>query len=62
MKIAFICPYYDPAIDGPKQAVKELARRLIKDGHEVHVYTSDSDKYKRIKKRLQKQLDAVRKL
>src|SRR3989344_4053663 len=51
MKIAFVCPYYDPAIDGPKQAVKELARRLIKDGHEVHVYTSDSDKYKRIKKK-----------
>jgi len=51
MKIAFICPYYDPAIDGPKQVIKELAARLIKDGHEVHVYTSDSDKYKRIKKK-----------
>ncbi len=49
MKIAFICPYYDPAIDGPKQVIKELARRLIKDGNEVHVYTSDSDKYKKIK-------------
>ncbi len=49
MKIAFICPYYDPAIDGPKQVVKELARRLINDNHEVHIYTSDSDKYKRIK-------------
>src|SRR3989344_2171520 len=51
MKIAFICPYYDPAIDGPKQVIKELATRLIKDNHEVHVYTSDSDKYKRIKKK-----------
>ena len=49
MKIAFICPYYDPAIDGPKQVIKELASRLVKDGNEVHVYTSDSDKYKRIK-------------
>ena len=51
MKRAFICPYYDPAIDGPKQVIKELATRLIKDNHEVHVYTSDSDKYKRIKKK-----------
>jgi len=49
MKIAFVCPYYDPAIDGPKQVIKELAKRLIEDNHEVHVYTSDSDKYKRIK-------------
>jgi len=51
MKIAFICPYYDPAIDGPKQVIKELASRLVKDNHEVHVYTSDSDKYKTIKKK-----------
>jgi len=51
MKIAFICPYYDPAIDGPKQVIKELAARLIKDKNEVHVYTSDFDKYKRIKKK-----------
>lgn len=51
MKIAFICPYYDPAIDGAKQVIKELAARLVKDGHEVHIYTSDSDKYKRIKKK-----------
>jgi len=51
MKIAFVCPYYDPAIDGPKQVIKELAARLIKDGNEVHVYTSDSDKYERIKKK-----------
>ncbi len=49
MKIAFICPYYEPAIDGPKQVIKELAFRLIKSGHEVHVYTSDWDKKKRIK-------------
>lgn len=49
MKIAFVCPYFDPAIDGPKQVIKELASRLIKDGNEVHVYTSDWDKSKRIK-------------
>src|SRR3989344_9342612 len=51
MKIACICPYYDPAIDGPKQVIKELAKRLNKEGNEVHVYTSDSDKYKKIKKK-----------
>ena len=51
MKIAFICPYYDPAIDGPKQVIKELASRLVKDNHEIHIYTSDSDKYKRINKK-----------
>lgn len=51
MKIAFICPYYEPAIDGPKQVIKELASRLLKDGHEVHVYTSDWDKNQRIRKK-----------
>ncbi|MEK6974160.1 MAG: glycosyltransferase family 4 protein [Nanoarchaeota archaeon] len=49
MKIAFVCPYYDPAIDGPKQVIKELASRLIREGHDVHVYTSDWDKAKRVK-------------
>jgi len=51
MKIAYICPFYDPAIGGVKQVVKELASRMIEKGHEVHVFTSDWDKYKRIRKR-----------
>lgn len=49
MKIAYVVAYYSPVVDGPGQVVRELAERLTKQGHEVHVYTSDSDKYKRIK-------------
>ncbi len=49
MKIAHICPYYSPAICGIKQVVEELAKRQTAKGHEVHVYTSDWDKNKRIK-------------
>lgn len=49
MKIAHICPFYSPAIGGVKQVVEELAKRQIKAGHEVHVYTSDWDKNKRIR-------------
>ncbi len=51
MKIAFITAFYSPAIGGVKQVVEELAERFVKKGHEVHVYCSDSDKYKRIKKK-----------
>lgn len=49
MKIVHICPFYEPAICGVKQVVKELASRQLKEGHEVWVYTSDWDKSKRIK-------------
>lgn len=49
MKIAHVCPFYTPAIGGVKQVVNELAKDQIKQGHEVHVYTSDWDKEKRIK-------------
>ncbi len=49
MKIAHVCPFYAPAIGGVKQVVEELAKRQIAEGHEVHVYTSDWDKDKRIK-------------
>ena len=51
MKIAHVCPFYTPAIGGVKQVVEELAKRQHKEGHEVHVYTSDWDKEKRIKKK-----------
>ena len=51
MKIAHVCPFYTPAIGGVKQVVYELAQRQLKEGHEVHVYTSDWDKNKRIKKK-----------
>jgi len=49
MKIAHICPYYSPAICGVKQVVEELAKRQVAEGHEVHIFTSDWDKTKRIK-------------
>ena len=48
MKIAHVCPFYSPAIGGVKQVVEELAKRQKKEGHEVHVYTSDWDKERRI--------------
>lgn len=48
MRIAHVCPFFTPAIGGVKQVVEELAKRQIKNGHEVHVFTSDWDKYKRI--------------
>lgn len=51
LKIAHICAFYTPAIGGVKQVVEEQAKRQIKEGHEVHVYTSDWDKSKRIKKK-----------
>jgi len=51
MKIAHICPFYTPTIGGVKQVVEELAKRQIKQGHEVHIFTSDWDKNKRIEKK-----------
>src|SRR3989338_1363496 len=51
MRIAHVCPFYTPAIGGVKQVVYELAQRQLKSGHEVHVYASDWDKTKRIKKK-----------
>ena len=51
MKIAHVCPFYSPAIGGVKQVVEELAKRQVAKGHEVHIFTSDWDKDKRIKKK-----------
>ena len=49
MKIAYVTAFYYPTIGGVEQVVKELAERYAKEGHEVHVFTSDWDKNKRIK-------------
>lgn len=49
MKIAHVCNFYEPAIGGVKQVVYELSKRQVKEGHEVHIFTSDWDKTKRIK-------------
>ena len=51
MKIAHVTMFYTPAIGGVKQVVEELAKRQIKAGHEVHVFTSDWIITKRIKKK-----------
>lgn len=51
MKIAQVGPEYYPTIGGVGQVMKELAERQVKEGHEVHVYVPDWDKYKRIKKK-----------
>lgn len=49
MKIAYVTAFYYPIIGGVEQVVKELAERYVKQGHEVHVFTSDWDKKDRIK-------------
>jgi glycosyltransferase involved in cell wall biosynthesis len=49
MKIAYICQFYEPVIGGVEEVIRELATRMAKKGHEVHVFTSDFDKAKRIK-------------
>ncbi|MDI6737004.1 MAG: glycosyltransferase family 4 protein [Nanoarchaeota archaeon] len=51
MKIAFTQAYYLPVIDGPGQVVHELAMRYVKEGHDAHVFCSDSDKYGTIEKK-----------
>ena len=48
MKIAHISMFYLPTFGGVEKVIEELAQRQIKDGHEVHVFCCDSDKYKRI--------------
>ena len=49
MRIAYICQFYKPVIGGVEEVIRELATRMVKEGHEVHVFTSDFDKTKRIK-------------
>ena len=49
MKIAHISMFYLPTFGGVEQMIQELAERQAKDGHEVHVFCCDSDKYSRIK-------------
>ena len=49
MKIAHINMFYLPTFGGVEQVMQELAERQVKDGHEVHVFCCDSDKYSRIK-------------
>lgn len=41
MKIAQVTPFYHPRRGGVETVVKEYSERLVKKGHEVHVYTLD---------------------
>ena len=50
MRIAHVCPYYSPVICGVGQVAREVAQRQVSKGNEVHVFTSDWDKTKRIEK------------
>jgi glycosyltransferase involved in cell wall biosynthesis len=43
--------FYLPTFGGVEQVIYELAKRQVKQGHEVHVFCCDSDKNKRIKKK-----------
>ena len=49
MKIAHVNMFYHPTIGGVEKVMYELAKRQVKQGHEVHVFCCDSDKYERIK-------------
>jgi len=51
MRIAFVSTYYEPTIGGVEKVIEELATRYAKQGHDVSVFCSDSDKYKRIEKK-----------
>ncbi|MCX6815404.1 MAG: glycosyltransferase family 4 protein [Candidatus Aenigmarchaeota archaeon] len=46
MKIAFVIPAYYPAVIGESLYAQELAKYLIKKGHEVNVYTHISGNLK----------------
>lgn len=48
LKIAHISMFFLPTFGGVEQVIYELALRQVKEGHEVHVFCCDSDKYKRI--------------
>ena len=48
MKIAFVGMFYYPTFGGVEQAIQELAERYVREGHEVHMYCCDSDKYRRL--------------
>ena len=41
MKIAQVCPRYSPDIGGVETDVKEISERLVLEGHEVEVITTD---------------------
>ena len=59
MKIAHVSTEFYPAIGGVGQVVRELAKRQVLAGHEVHVFAPDWDKHKRISKK-EEVIDGIR--
>jgi glycosyltransferase involved in cell wall biosynthesis len=53
MRIAIVSQFFLPTIGGVEKVIEVLAKEYIKQGHKVDVYTSDTDKYKRIKKKFE---------
>jgi len=51
MKIAHISMFYFPTFGGVEQVMYELAKRQVKDGHEVHIFCCDTDKNKIIEEK-----------
>ncbi len=51
MKIAHINMFYLPTYGGVERVMQELAEYQVKQGHEVHVFCCNSDKYKKIEKK-----------
>ncbi len=51
MRIALVGTFYSPTIGGVEKVIQELAERYVQQGHEVHVFCSDSDKHQRIEKK-----------
>lgn len=43
--------FYLPTFGGVERVMYELASRQVKEGHEVHVFCCDSDKYNRLEKK-----------
>ncbi len=43
--------FYAPTIGGVEKVMQELAERYVQQGHEVHIFCSDSDKHQRLEKK-----------
>jgi len=59
MKIAIVSMFYKPTIGGVEKVIEILAKDYVSKGHKVDVYCCDCDKYKRVKKKVEK-IDGVR--
>ena len=50
MKIGFLTTYFYPFTGGAESNIYNLAKELVKNSHEVHVFTSDRKEKKRLKR------------